>query len=182
MEHPDATGTGLAEPAHDGWGDLHPIALRALENLALRFDADISEGFGDDPALAQMTLVRPSLTITPRDTEAAPLAVAFAANGLYVRFGQWYARSFPAVEDEGIEGFVEERDRFAWRVVQLVEGRYREASTLVQPGLVIQQHEFWSLDGVRAGGECKVRSHDAEAIGAETVLRWQGWSPRTALP
>jgi hypothetical protein len=177
MDPQDATGTTLAEAPHDGWRALHPIALRALERLSEQFDADLAEGFSDEPALDHAVLVRPSLTITPRDTEAAPFAVAFTETGLYVRFGQWYTRSFPATESESIDSFIEERDRFAWRVVQLVEGRYREASTLIEPGLIIQQHEFWSPDGSRAGGECKVRSADP-VTDAETVLRWQAWTAR----
>jgi hypothetical protein len=173
-----ANGTRLADPLRDGWRDLHAIARRALDLLSIQFDADLTEGFGDDPALEHMILVRPGLSLTPRDTEAAPLAVAFTEHGLYVRFGQWCTREFPATASETIENFTAERDRFAWRVVQLVEGRFRESSALVQPGLIVRQHEFSSLDGTRVGGECKVRSGGDEPAGTETVLRWQAWSPR----
>ena len=175
----DAPGARLVDAPDTGWRQLHPIALRALERLAEEFDADLIEAFDDDPALAEMSLTRPSLTLTPREPEGAPLAVAFTDTGLYVRFGHWYTRAFPAIESDSVENFVEERDRFAWRVVQLVEGRFRESSVGVQPGLVIQQHEFWSEDGARAGGECKVRTDAHAPVERETVLRWQPWSPRS---
>src|SRR5687768_12139491 len=176
--HEDTPGARLVEAPVTGWRQLHAIALRALERLAEEFDAELVEAFDDDPALAEMSLTRPSLTLTPREPESAPLAIAFTDTGLYVRFGQWYTRSFPAIESESVENFVEERDRFAWRVVQLVEGRFRESSVGVQPGLVIQQHEFWSADGARAGGECKVRTDASAPVERETTLRWQPWSPR----
>ena len=59
---------------------LHTAAEELLDRLEHEFDTERTRGYGLDPELEEgFKLVRPSVSLVPRDTGAAPIVVAFSA-------------------------------------------------------------------------------------------------------
>ena len=76
---------------------LHPSMLETIGRLEDDFQVERTEGYGLDEELETGTdLASPCVRLTPREADAAPIAVAFSAfPGLHVRFGRWHTELFP---------------------------------------------------------------------------------------
>ena len=108
---------------------LHDAMLDMLDALEARFDVEREEGYGLDEHLESRGLTRASVSLRPRDPEAAPVSVAFTDfPGLRIRFGRWYTDSFPGCGcdacDESAEG---ELERATEMIDTVTSGGFREA-------------------------------------------------------
>jgi hypothetical protein len=181
---------GLEGPPHDAYSrvanvgrfkPLHAFTSDLIDRLNIEFDVARTEGFGLDRELEQMEIVLPSVGLMPPDAKRAPLVVAFTAfPGVHVRFGRWYTRAFPACGcdacDETFEG---ESELLSWMIHQLTEGRYREAIRKSSRGDSFGEHEFWSLDGRRSGGDARLSEGlDGAAHSGGLICDWQPWPRR----
>ena len=166
---------------------LHPTMLEVIGRLERDFDVERTEGYGLDEELEKgLNLVRPSVRLTPRDTDAAPIAVAFSDfPGLFVRFGRWHRDVFPSCGcdacDESAEGEIE---RLNNKVNDTIAGRFREAirSPLIPsigPGW--RETKFWSPEGRRSSGESRVDGLSAHRMSGgrrRLDLDWKPWRRR----
>ena len=77
---------------------LHPTMLEIIGRLENGFEVERTEGYGLDEELEKgLGLARPCVRLSPRDPDAAPIAVLFSAfPGLHVRFGRWHTEAFPS--------------------------------------------------------------------------------------
>ena len=67
------------------FGPLHPSMLEILGRLENNFDVERTEGYGLDEELEKgLDLARPSVRLTPKDPEAAPIVVAFLTFRVFV--------------------------------------------------------------------------------------------------
>jgi hypothetical protein len=115
---------------------LHNVALRLLDQLQAAFNVERFEGYGLDSELEVRDLSRPSVRLAPRDSKAAPLAIAFTTfPGLEVRVGRWRTVAFPTC---GCDACDETADDEATRLAELVDdvtaGRFREEISLPLAG------------------------------------------------
>jgi Family of unknown function (DUF6226) len=110
---------------------LHAFADRLLERLEAQYDADREEGYGLDDEL-ERNPTRPTVRLTPRSTDAAPLTVTFTTfPGLFVRLGHWVFEPLPACGcDACDESLDEEQRRLESMVDELTSGRLTESIKL----------------------------------------------------
>jgi hypothetical protein len=122
-----------------------------LDRLELDFDDERAEGYGLDRELEGQVigLARPTVILTPRKIDGAPVAVRFSTfPGVHVRVGRWCTRAFPGCGcdacDETIE---EEAERLRWLIENVTEGRFREAIWIPNFGSARRRAKLWSPDG-----------------------------------
>ena len=115
---------------------LHDFALMLLAQLDASFAVDRIEGYGLDSELEVGDLARPSVRLVPRDSKAAPLAVAFTTfPGLKVRAGHWCTAAFPVCGcDACDETASNETARLSEMIDDVVAGRFREAIAMPPVG------------------------------------------------
>ena len=79
---------------------LHSTMLEIVDGLEEAFDLDRTEGYGLDEELeGKHGLARPSIRLTPADSNAAPITVVFTDfPGLMVRLGRWFDVPFLHVD------------------------------------------------------------------------------------
>jgi hypothetical protein len=161
------------------FGSLHAVAAELLDRLELEFEAERAEGYGLDPELEEgLKLARPSITLVPRDTGAAPIVVTFSAfPGVRVRFGRWFITPFPTCGCDACDEVAEsETERLKSLIDNLTAGRFREAIKIPALGAAWQEHEFWSV-----GGRCAQRSQIDRARAQQLVAEGDGssydWGP-----
>jgi hypothetical protein len=129
-----------------------------LDRLELAFHVDGIEGYDLDRELeAGCKLVRPCVTLVPRDEGAAAIVVAFSAfPGLLLRCGRWWTTAFPAC---GCDACDETADSEAERLRSLIDnvtaGHFPEAIQVSADGTLSQSVEFWS-DGKRWSGQSQL--------------------------
>jgi len=165
------------------FGSLHRVAAELLDRLEREFDAERAEGYGLDPELEQgIKLARPSVTLVPRDADAAaPIVVAFSTfPGIVVRLGRWCTSAFPTCGcdacDETAEGEIE---RLKSMIENLTAGRFREAIRISADGTPWQEWEFGS-----GGGRCAKsrldpdRARQLVAAGYRSLYEWGPWPKR----
>ena len=135
---------------------LHPAMLEIMDRLESQFEVERTEGYGLDKKLERgVDLARPDIRLTPRDLEAASIAVSFSTfPGLHVRFGRWYIEPFPNCGcdacDESAEGEIE---RLNDMVDDVTAGRFREAirrPLISFRGSGWMETRFWSADDTRS--------------------------------
>ena len=140
----------------DRFRPLHTAMLEIMVRLESQFEVDRTEGYGLDKKLERgMDLSRPGVRLTPRDSEAASIAVSFSTfPGLHVRFGRWYLEPFPVCGcdacDESAEGEIE---RLNDMVDDVTAGRFREAirrPLISFRGSGWMETRFWSADDTRS--------------------------------
>ena len=92
---------------------LHTAMQEMIGRLENDFEVDRTEGYGLDEELERrLELADPCVRLSPRDTDSAPITVAFTTfPGLHLRFGRWYKEPFPGCGcdacDESAEGEIE---------------------------------------------------------------------------
>ena len=76
---------------------LHAAMLEIIGRLENDFEVERKDGYGLDDELERgLDLASPSVRLSPRDADAAPITVVFTAYpGLHLRVGRWHARAFP---------------------------------------------------------------------------------------
>ena len=179
---------------------LHSAVLEIFGRLEERFEVDRTEGYGLDHELvrglegADFGIARPDIRLTPKDTDAAPIVVAFTTfPGLYVRFGRWCTETFPSCGcDACDESAEEEIERLNKMVGRVTAGGFRE--TIRRPLLSFtgsgwNETKFWSTGSGRSESMSRVDSRRArEMTGGRRRLdlNWEPWrrreSPSTFSP
>jgi hypothetical protein len=130
------------------FASLHDVAAELLDRLELDFNVERTEGSDLDPELeAGYKLARPSVTLVPRDTGAAPVVIVFSGfPGLRVRFGRWCTSAFPTCGCDACDETAEsETERLKSLIDSLTAGRFREAIRIPADGPAWQESEFWSV-------------------------------------
>ena len=96
---------------------LHPTMLEIIGRLENGFEVERTEGYGLDEELERgFGLARPCVRLSPRDPDAAPIAVVFSAfPGLHVLFGRWHTESFPICGCDACDESAEDQNRTAQR-------------------------------------------------------------------
>ena len=156
---------GEASPADEAYSrvtnperfrPLHSAMLEIVDRLESQFEVERTEGHGLDKELASdLSPARPDVRLTPRDAEAAPIAVLFSTfPGLHVRFGRWYTEPFPACGcdacDESAEGEIK---RLNEMLDDVTSGRFREVvrrPLITFGGSGRMETWFWSADHTRS--------------------------------
>ncbi len=163
---------------------LHTAMLEIISRLERDFEVERKDGYGLDEKLERgQELARPSVGFNPRNSDAAPIAVAFSTfPGVHVRFGRWRIEPFPGCGcdacDESAEG---EIDRLTEMVDGVTAGRFREAIhcpvvSLTGSGWI--QHEFRWPDGRFSRGESRVNGQRARELSGDRrrlELDWKPW-------
>ena len=160
--------------------------LEILGRLENDFDVERSEGYGLDPELERgLEPARPHVRLTPRNPEAAPIAVVFSTfPGLNVRFGRWFTEPFPSCGCDACKESAEgEIERLKEMVDEVVAGRFREA---IQRPLISfrgtgwRETEFWSSVGRRTSRSRVdgVRAREMTGGRRRLDLHWKAWRRR----
>ena len=169
---------------------LHSHMLSILERLEKTFDVERVEGSDlDDEETDRLKVVRPSMSLTPRDPAAAPISVGFTAfPGLDVRLGRWYKELFPVCGcdacDDSAEDLIDDLDQI---VDAVTAGRFREAIHLPRVpfiGEAWQEYEFWSPSGWGTRGGCSMHGFDRLHFSGifkarRHEIEWKPWIRRS---
>lgn len=170
---------------------LHAAMQETIDRLEQDYEVGRETGYGLDEELERrMDLARPSVRLTPRDAEAAPIGVSFTTfPGLYLRFGRWHTEPFPDCGcdacDETAEGEIE---RLKYVIDDVTAGRFREGirCPLVSfIGSAWRETEFWSPED----GRPSTRSFNRKPVDVRRArelsggrrrldLLWKPWTRR----
>ena len=110
---------------------LHSTVLEMVLGLEATYDVERVEGYGLDEELEEsFSLARPSIRLSPKDPDAAPVAIAFSDfPGLHVRFGRWSTELFPVCGcDACDESAEDEIKRVRKLVYSVTNGGFREVA------------------------------------------------------
>ena len=165
---------------------LHAAMLEIIGWLENGFEVERKDGYGLDEELERgLDLASPSVRLSPKDADAAPITVVFTAYpGLHLRVGRWHTELFPRCGcdacDESADGEIE---RLTEMVDDAIAGRFREA--LRRPlisftGYGRTEAEFWSPVSYRSTGSRLDRLSAREMSGGRrrVELDWKPWSRR----
>ena len=165
---------------------LHSAVLDMILGLEATYDVERVEGYGLDEELEEpFDLAHPSVRLSPKDPDAAPIAVAFSDYpGLHVRFGRWSTELFPVCGcDACDESAEDEINRVTKLVYSVIRGGFRE---VVQRPVLLFVGRGWRITEFRTG----VGSHSSHSRldGAEArrmtggrrrlELDWAAWPRR----
>ena len=158
---------------------LHDFALTLLEQLHTSFDADRVDGHGFGRDLEVGDLARPSVRLVPRDSKAAPLAVAFTTfPGLRVRAGRWFTTVFPGCGCDACDETAEDETiRLAEMIDEVVAGRFREGIAMPPIEECWQEWELWSPPR-RSSARLLIDRERARTMLAEiqgSSIEWAPW-------
>ena len=170
---------------------LHAAMLETIDRLENDYVVECAEGYGLDEELeSRLDLARPSVRLSPKNPDAAPIGVTFTTfPGLYLRFGRWYTEPFPDCGcdacDETAEGAIE---RLNDVVDDVTSGRFREG--IVCPPISFvgsgwRETQRWSPDDGRRSTRSFSRSR-IDVLRAREMsggrrrldLHWQPWTRR----
>ena len=135
---------------------LHSTMMEMISRLEETFDVVRVEGYGLDEELeGKRGIARPSVQLTPVDSNAAPITVAFSDfPGLFIRFGRWVTEPFPSC---GCDACDESAADEIERVTELVDigtaGGFREAVKCPRGPLARDawlEHEFRAPESARS--------------------------------
>lgn len=163
---------------------LHAAAEALISELEASFDVVRTDGYGIDEELEVTELARPTVSLVPRDANAAPLTVAFTAfPGISLRAGRWYVWPFPSCGCDACDETAEVEARLMRELVEdVVEGRFREGVSMSMIGDGWYWQQFWSPHGRKSGrsriGRKKAYAMIAEAGGRRSI-EWAPW-PRAS--
>ena len=170
---------------------LHDAMLEMIARLENDYEVERAEGYGLDEELERRhDLARPSVRLSPRDPESAPIGVTFTTfPGLYLRFGRWYTEPFPDCGcdacDETAEGEIE---RLKYVIDDVTAGRFREGircPLISFVGSAWQETEFWSPDDGRPSIRSLkrkpidvLRAREMSGGRRRLDLHWKPWTRR----
>ncbi len=175
---------------------LHAAMRDIIDRLQSEYDVALDEGYGLDEELERrMTLAAPSVRLTPSDSGAAPISIAFTDfPGLRLRFGRWLTEPFPDCGcdacDESAEGEIERLIdivddvtaglfREGVRIPLLSNSAWRETETWADKAQLPQRNTgIWSRGSSRIGRQ-QARSMTGGARRMD--LNWKPW-PRRQSP
>ena len=165
------------------FASLHDVAAELLDRLELEFEAKRAEGYGLDLELEEgFKLARPSVTLVPRDVDAAPIAVTFTAfPGIHVRFGRWFTSAFPTCGCDACDEAAEsEAERLKSLIDNLTAGRYREAIRIPADGAASRESVFWSVGGhsEEVSQLDRARAQQLVAATDRSSYDWRPWPKR----
>ena len=163
---------------------LHGAATGLLDRLERGFAVERLEGPDADDELGSKSLARPAIRLTPHDSQAAPIVVAFSEfPRLHVRFGSWRTEPFPNCGcDETADGSMEEMIE----MVEAVAGGFREAMRvplLLGHGWQESEFRFNDYYGPFRSSRSRVsRSRALDMTGGKlnVTLEWKPWPLRNA--
>ena len=165
---------------------LHPAMLEIIGRLDSDFEVERTEGYGLDEELKRdLSLAGPCVRLSPRDTHAAPIAVAFSAfPGLHVRFGRWHTEPFPVCGcDACDESAKDQIERLTKLVDEVITGGFCE--TIENPLIPFIGHgwttaKFWSPVGSYSSGSRLdgLRAREMSGGRLRLDLDWKPWSRR----
>ncbi len=165
---------------------LHTIAAQLLHRLELEFDVDRVEAYGVDPYLETRfnAVARPTVKLTPRQIDGAPVAISFSAfPGLHVRFGHRATRAFPACGCDACDETAEkEAETFNWLTENVIEGRFKEEIWISDSQSAWTRTEFWSTDGASERNNSTIDWEEAQQLlhnQKRLTYEWAPWSKRT---
>ena len=161
---------------------LHWVATDQLERLEAEYDVVRSAAFDLPPEMEPFEQVRAPLRLTPVESTAAPISVAFTPfPSLLVRCGRWLVESFPSCGcDACAETAESESERLQLLLDDVVAGLFREKITI--PLLGRATHEWRLGDGTPVRRSCwrvvaRSSARKLVARGAREV-QWQPWVKR----
>ena len=160
---------------------LHPVALSILERLEAQFDVGRVEGFGLDEEMEKVDLARPIIKLTPVDTSAAPIVVAFMSfPGLMVRCGRWLVMTFPACGCDACDETAEREERRLTELIDnVVSGRFRESIRIPFLGSARQECVLGSANPHWPAWFSIDRSRARALVGkGSRSFDWQPWPRR----
>ena len=163
---------------------LHGAATGLFDRLERGFAVERLEGPDADDELGSKSLARPAIRLTPHDSQAAPIVVAFSEfPRLHVRFGSWRTEPFPNCGcDETADGSMEEMIE----MVEAVAGGFREAvrvPLLLGHGWQESEFRFNDYYGPFRSSRSRVsRSRALDMTGGKlnVTLEWKPWPLRNA--
>ena len=163
---------------------LHGAATGLFDRLERGFAVERLEGPDADDELGSKSLARPAIRLTPHDSQAAPIVVAFSEfPRLHVRFGSWRTEPFPNCGcDETADGSMEEMIE----MVEAVAGGFREAvrvPLLLGHGWQESEFRFNDYYGLFRSSRSRVsRSRALDMTGGKlnVTLEWKPWPLRNA--
>ena len=163
---------------------LHGAATGLLDRLERGFAVERLEGPDADDELGSKSLARPAIRLTPHDSQAAPIVVAFSEfPRLHVSFGSWRTEPFPNCGcDETADGSMEEMIE----MVEAVAGGFREAvrvPLLLGHGWQESEFRFNDYYGPFRSSRSRVsRSRALDMTGGKlnVTLEWKPWPLRNA--
>ncbi len=165
---------------------LHPTMLEIIGRLENGFEVQRTEGYGLDEELERgFGLARPCVRLSPKDPDAAPIAVVFSAfPGLHVRFGRWHTEAFPICGCDACDESAEDQiKRLNEMVDDTTAGRYRE--TIKRPlipfiGYGWREAKFWSPERSSSGGGRVdgLLAHRMSGGRRRLNLDWKPWRRR----
>ena len=165
---------------------LHDVALGMLRRIEATFSVERFEGYGLDGELERRDLGRPTIKLVPRDTRAAPLAIAFSVfPGLFLRVGYWTIDAFPGC---GCDACAETADGEARRLAGLVDdvtaGRFLEEVRLPRLGSGWWQSELGAPGhhhSTRRARVGRARAREMLDAAGRSSNAWAPW-PRLDVP
>ncbi len=163
---------------------LHDFAINLLANLEAEFDVQRSEGYDLDPELEAGDLARPSVKLTPRSNDAAPILVVFTDfPAVLVHAGRWHTEPVPDCGCDACDETAESAiHRLSWLVENVAAGHFREAIKLPRVlGDAWQTKEIGQPDsGGWSRGSGRVRRARARKMleGSRSEYDWKPWPRR----
>jgi uncharacterized protein DUF6226 len=161
---------------------LHHLALARLERLQERFEVERIEGYGLDHGLQQqLDLTRPSVSLVPADSDAAPIVVAFTTfPSVVLRCGFMAVLQFPECGCDACDETAEGEEQQLLAVTDdVVEGRFRESIRIPLFGDAVHEWELRSSTH-RLGGVDRFARWRARMLanGRKRTWEWAAWPLR----
>ena len=165
---------------------LHTAMVEKILRLEAAFDVVRDEGYGLDEELEKpFNLARPSVRLSPKAPESAPIAVAYSDYpGLHVRFGRCSTNLVPVCGCDACDETAEREIKRVTRMIDCVtDGGFREAvrrPLLPFIGSGWLETAFWSPVGSHSGGSVLDNSQARRMTGGRRRLEldWRPWPRR----
>lgn len=155
---------------------LHAHAVSRLIELDETHAVQLEEGVDLASGPGEAELARPTLRLTPRDQNEAPIQVAFTRfPGLHVWVGEWYREALPACGCDACGETIESTTRRLDRLIDAaVGGLLFEELTIPDVG------DAWQTTTIGGSGGSRARIPRARALemsqGGAQIHRWRAWS------
>jgi len=168
---------------------MHSAILKILGRLENDFEVERTEGHGLDAALERgLEPARPHVRLSPKDPEAAPIAVVFSTfPGLNVRFGRWFTEPFPSCGCDACDESAEDEIERLNEMVDDVVAR-RSCEAIRRPQISFRgtgwRETRFLLDVGRRRNRSRVeglRAREMTGGRRRLDLNWKPWSRRRTL-
>ena len=164
---------------------LHDFTLKLVERLKSSYDVMYEEGLASDAApIHNITLARPSIRLTPKNENAAPLIFRFSTfPGVVIRFGLWEEKAFPNCGCDACAETVEENlEDIQENVKSVINGNFKESihknpRSRDTSWIYTRRYSFRGSNG-SSNGETKIDLKTAkELLGNKQKLdyNWEAW-------